>query len=447
MLPTFTEMFEHPSELFVSQQARRDVEDCDPTTFPTPSTSTAAEVEVIRSWVRRGGEDPTKVLFVCMWDECHHVMDTKDELAVHLDGHLDRHVQSTQQCSDAKWPCPIATCSNVTDHVVDLRRHLSMHQFHAHAQYVAMLMIGAKEDFRSMKGCGFPSSLDIVYSGEIIYCLWDDCNNDFSDPLELFNHVMAHVDFLSNDDRVWDEKRRKRNQYKCLWDHCDRFFDGKGLRRHVRQHSGEKYCACPFCGRFFSRPDKLYEHLRKRAPTSDSSDAHLCLLCDRRFGDERSLVNHVKQHINGRQCPTCGLAVQLPKDLHRHILVKHTERMKTMYCPVCSKSFYCATDLLRHSAVHAPPKEECSTCGERFRWKKQLDKHMLTHATNAIEKPYLCHICEATYGTGHGLTRHLSQKHECPVPEGFSRFSYKKCADGYYRLQTYKLVRTDLLEK
>ncbi|VDL77284.1 unnamed protein product [Nippostrongylus brasiliensis] len=173
---------------------------------------------------------PISVLFVCMWDECHHVMDTKDELAAHFDVHLDLHVQSTQQCSDAKWPCPIATCSNVTDHVVDLRRHLSMHQFHAHAQYVAMLMIGAKEDFRNMESCGFPSSLDIVYSGEVIYCLWDDCN-------------VSILNFYST---------------------------GK----HVRHHSGEKYCACPFCGRFFSRPDKLYEHLRKRAPTSDSSDAH-----------------------------------------------------------------------------------------------------------------------------------------------------------------------------
>lgn len=198
---------------------------------------------------------------------------------------------------------------------------------------------------------------------------------------------------------------------------------------------------------FFSRPDKLYEHLRKRAPIPEDGAQHLCLLCQRRFGDERSLVNHVRRHINGRQCPTCGLAVQLPSDLHRHILVKHTERVKTMICPECDKSFYCATDLIRHSVVHAPPKEQCPKCGELFRWKKQLDKHMLSHMTNAPERPYLCHICDSKYATGHGLTRHLSRKHECPIPEGFSRFSYKKCADGCYRLQTRKLIRTVLHEK
>ncbi|VDO32557.1 unnamed protein product [Haemonchus placei] len=81
------------------------------------------------------------------------------------------------------------------------------------------------------------------------------------------------------------------------------------------------------------------------------------------------------------------------------------------------------TDLVRHSAVHAPPKEKCPQCDERFRWKKQLDKHMITHSETALKQPYLCHICDSTYATGHGLTRHLSRKHECPIPEGFSRFA------------------------
>ncbi|VDO98193.1 unnamed protein product [Heligmosomoides polygyrus] len=143
------------------------------------------------------------------------------------------------------------------------------------------------------------------------------------------------------------------------------------LRKHVRHHSGEKYCACPFCGRFFSRPDKLYEHLRKRAPIPEDG---LCLLCQRRFGDERSLVNHVRRHINGRQCPTCGLA----------------------------------------------------NCSE---WP-QINPLF----QNAPERPYLCHICDSKYATGHGLTRHLSRKHECPIPEGFSRWVQEISVKFYYVL-------------
>ncbi|PIO61550.1 zinc finger, C2H2 type [Teladorsagia circumcincta] len=171
-----------------------------------------------------------------------------------------------------------------------------------------------------------------------------------------------HIDFLSSDDRVCDDESIALPQHRCLWENCYRQFENKGdLRKHVRHHSGEKYCACPFCGRFFSRPDKLYEHLRKRAPIPVGSE-------------------------NQHSSETCAPLFQ--------------------------------TDLIRHSAVHAPPKELCTT---------------------ALKQPYLCHICESTYATGHGLTRHLSRKHECPIPEGFSRFSYKKCADGCYRLQTRKL--------
>lgn len=427
-----------------------DFEQRAPTTFSTPCTSSqnsSTTVDVVRSWVRRD-DSAVKVRFVCMWDDCKYAMDTKDELAAHFDVHLDRHVNIAGHSDITAWSCPISTCSQIADTAVDLKRHLAMHQFHAHAQFVGLLLMEAKESFKDMISCGFPSSLDIAYSGDITYCRWDDCHDNFADPLDLFNHVMMHIDFLSSDDRVCDEELKTAPQHRCLWEQCYRQFESKGdLRKHVRHHSGEKYCACPFCGRFFSRPDKLYEHLRKRAPIPEDGAQHLCLLCQRRFGDERSLVNHVRRHINGRQCPTCGLAVQLPSDLHRHILVKHTERVKTMICPECDKSFYCATDLIRHSVVHAPPKEQCPKCGELFRWKKQLDKHMLSHMTNAPERPYLCHICDSKYATGHGLTRHLSRKHECPIPEGFSRFSYKKCADGCYRLQTRKLIRTVLHEK
>ncbi|KAK6730813.1 hypothetical protein RB195_007339 [Necator americanus] len=424
---------------------------CTATLVPACRVSTDHEApqagcDAFLSWVKRDSHNHQRVLFVCMWGQCFHEMEAKDELAAHFDVHLSSYVN--EMSGNDSWICPINTCSQLAASPIDLRRHLAMHQFQAHAQYVGLLMLAAKYDLVKLERCGFQPSLDITYSGEVTYCLWDNCNHDFSDPLDLFTHVMVHIDFLSSDDKVRDDDFRSMAHFKCSWENCFRHFESKGdLRKHVRHHSGEKYCACPFCGRFFSRPDKLYEHLHKRAPLAVNVDSQLCLLCQRRFGDERSLMNHVRRHINGRQCPTCGLAVPLPSDLHRHILVKHTERVKSFVCEECTKSFYCANDLLRHGKLHAPPNEICPTCGERFRWKKQLVKHMSSHSETTLDRPYLCHLCNSTYATGHGLTRHLSRKHDCPVPEGFSRFSYKKCADGCYRLQTRKLVRTVLYEK
>ncbi|KAK6730814.1 hypothetical protein RB195_007339 [Necator americanus] len=387
---------------------------CTATLVPACRVSTDHEApqagcDAFLSWVKRDSHNHQRVLFVCMWGQCFHEMEAKDELAAHFDVHLSSYVN--EMSGNDSWICPINTCSQLAASPIDLRRHLAMHQFQAHAQYVGLLMLAAKYDLVKLERCGFQPSLDITYSGEVTYCLWDNCNHDFSDPLDLFTHVMIHGTF--------------------------------------QMLLGELFSAFRIQGRFEEAcaPDKLYEHLHKRAPLAVNVDSQLCLLCQRRFGDERSLMNHVRRHINGRQCPTCGLAVPLPSDLHRHILVKHTERVKSFVCEECTKSFYCANDLLRHGKLHAPPNEICPTCGERFRWKKQLVKHMSSHSETTLDRPYLCHLCNSTYATGHGLTRHLSRKHDCPVPEGFSRFSYKKCADGCYRLQTRKLVRTVLYEK
>ncbi|KAJ1363310.1 hypothetical protein KIN20_023152 [Parelaphostrongylus tenuis] len=324
----------------------------DMTQFPTASSSSETEPssstsnDGYRSWVLYDENARGKVRFICMWNECNYLMDTKDELAAHFDVHLNHYFHSRQRSETSHWLCPVDTCLHIAATALDLKHHLAMHQFHAHAQFVGLLLITSKPDFSNITRCGFPPSLDIVYSGEVTYCLWDNCHHDFSDPLELFAH--------------------------CLWDQCHRQFGSKGdLRKHVRHHSGEKYCACPFCGRFFSRPDKLYEHLRKRVPLpADDENVHLCLLCQRRFSDKRSLVNHVRRHVNGRQCPTCGLAVPLPSDLHRHILVKHTDRVKNLACAECGKWFYSMIDLVRHSALHAPPNEVCTICGSRFSLEK-----------------------------------------------------------------------------
>ncbi|ETN81050.1 zinc finger, C2H2 type [Necator americanus] len=217
---------------------------CTTTLVPACRVSTDHEApqagcDAFLSWVKRDSHNHQRVLFVCMWGQCFHEMEAKDELAAHFDVHLSSYVN--EMSGNDSWICPINTCSQLAASPIDLRRHLAMHQFQAHAQYV---------------GCGFQPSLDITYSGEVTYCLWDNCNHDFSDPLDLFTHVMVHIDFLSSDD--------KEACASSQW---------REVLKHVRHHSGEKYCACPFCGRFFSRPDKLYEHLHKRAPLAVNADS------------------------------------------------------------------------------------------------------------------------------------------------------------------------------
>uniref|UniRef100_A0A1I7WTC3 Histone H4 transcription factor n=1 Tax=Heterorhabditis bacteriophora TaxID=37862 RepID=A0A1I7WTC3_HETBA len=329
-------------------------------------------------------------------------MDKKDELSAHFDVHLNYYVNDPTRREQDPFHCPILSCIHSASTAIELKRHLSMHMVQAHAQFIGRIMLKVKEEFQHLNSCGFDPSLQIFYDGEVAFCLWDQCNYGFTDISELFSHVTLHIDMLDNDDKC-------SNEYRCLWEQCFKTFLSKGdLRKHVRHHSGEKYCACPFCGRFFCRPDKLYEHLRRKGFAEEDA-VFQCHLCQKNFADERTLINHVRRHLSGRQCPMCGLAVPLPSDLHKHIMVKHTERPRNYACRECGKEFYY--------------EFSCMLCDKKFRWKKQLDKHVLTHDV-VIFRFIFESVLKSTM---------------------FFRFAYKKCADGYMRLQTRKLVRAELL--
>lgn len=61
-----------------------------------------------------------------------------------------------------------------------------------------------------------------------------------------------------------------------------------------------------------------------------------------------------------------------------------------------------------------------------------------------IPYTHLCHLCDSKYANGFGLSRHLVRKHKCTIPHGFTRFQYKKCKDGYARLQTKRCLSRSL---
>lgn len=46
-----------------------------------------------------------------------------------------------------------------------------------------------------------------------------------------------------------------------------------------------------------------------------------------------------------------------------------------------------------------------------------------------------CHLCERQYKRGGYLSKHLKGKHKLKYPKGFTRFTYRQCEDGIFRLK------------
>ncbi|VDK42053.1 unnamed protein product [Anisakis simplex] len=439
-------------------------------------------VERPLSWVWR---DDETVNCRCLWNGCSTIFCSLEELIPHFDQHIIVLSASLYSLSSSpSFICPILECELILQSMVDLKRHLNMHKFHAHRQFVGLKTIMQRPDWSHLTSCGFAPSTPtrIVYEGVPMRCEWGwllmSCfmrlQMLFEDILQYAEHVKLHVDLLGTEDRD------QRNLLRCHWRECTVGFKNKAnLRVHVRHHSGDKATACPFCGAFFASNSKLFHHLLRKSYPNGSSESIIvssalscsetqvmpstaeehgagriaptnglvCILCQKRYECDRLLREHCRRHIMKHKCDFCSVVVDSPSALHRHIFSVHAKQ-RNYQCLHCPKRFAQKGDLQRHQAIHSDRLEfACEICDEKFRWRKQLVIHARKHDKDYKQHTHLCHLCNAKYANGYGLSRHLVKKHNCPIPDGFTRFQYKKCADGFARLQTKRCLSKALATK
>jgi len=164
-------------------------------------------------------------------------------------------------------------------------------------------------------------------------CQWDKCEQTFTNIEALVEHL--HKDHLEKDGK---------RELICLWDGCSRnkkpFKASYMLRIHMRSHSGEKPCVCPYqgCGKRYSRHENLKTHIRSHTQerpyrcsfpgcgktftnasdrakhqnrTHQSEKRYVCDIagCDKRYTDPSSLRKHKKtvhgpdSHVSGGKKP------------------------------------------------------------------------------------------------------------------------------------------------
>ncbi|XP_018395237.1 PREDICTED: zinc finger protein 585A-like [Cyphomyrmex costatus] len=93
---------------------------------------------------------------------------------------------------------------------------------------------------------------------------------------------------------------------------------------------------------------------------------------------------------------------------------------KKISCPVC-KHLFTQEEMIEHQTVcQSTPKLSCTTCGEKFERKIDLNNHMVCHQ---VDRPHACRTCGNLFRSKQSLqshtlqahTQHVERPHKCTI--------------------------------
>ncbi|KAK3586676.1 hypothetical protein CHS0354_001290 [Potamilus streckersoni] len=190
------------------------------------------------------------------------------------------------------------------------------------------------------------------------------------------------------------------------------------------------------------------ESCQKPGSTSD----HLqCLFCGKLLQNEKSIIEHSKDHLNMAQknaimCPVCNTNFPLKSSasFKSHVaghfeyepnvvqpsqfsvshsarnpfevftadsegmytlnLTKYSDKnqVKKLVCQFCNSILKTHYEVVDHSVFHG--QMQCAICRKSFSQKQCLSRHAAQHAQNIV---YMCHICGTVFNRKDNLKRHI----------------------------------------
>ena len=225
---------------------------------------------------------------------------------------------------------------------------------------------------------------------------------------------------------------------KC--DICDVAYTTFGMYQTHMQKYHDKSLACDDCGKRFTLPNALTNHIinhHTKFPKSCDECSHYCAskeefkkhmannhgvgiqektipceICGKMFKNKYNLKAHVKL-MHGKAegefpCDQCGKVFRGKASLEYHTKVHNGDY--PYRCDECGNGFMRHTHMLDCKNAHAGIfKFQCPQCDYKTNKDKQYKRHLTVH-TN--EKPFSCPICQHASSNSGNLASHVRKCHK-----------------------------------
>lgn len=238
------------------------------------------------------------------------------------------------------------------------------------------------------------------------------CGDTFEDDVTALHHERTEDHF--------EGVTAENGTFKCLL--CsEQYTNTSNLLIHSICHSIKKH-NCKDCKKQFISKDSLQNHLESHADFIVT-----CNICKEFFVNKYILKKHLImshgiqiEHVYGDYNSNDPQQEQSEKDTAIHVSDNVQENLQSdaYKCKICKTTFATSLLLNKHTFLHKCKKPfSCAICGESFRWKYYLDKHMISkhklsdnsNETHAVVRLYKCMYtsCNKSFKNSGNLARHV----------------------------------------
>ena len=251
-------------------------------------------------------------------------------------------------------------------------------------------------------------------------------NNEIKQEISETNSFINSTSEIEKTTEYFEDIEPKNSVHEGFKNHkcetCGKAFTYPGhLKEHISSvHEGVKNHKCEKCGKAFSRADNLRSHIKS---VHEGERNHKCDICGKAYSRAEKLRKHISSVHEGvsdlvevqirdggdfqfEEYPNYGNQPEISNENSfidskiestPYLIQEGTKKHK---CETCGVSFGMAQTLQRHiSSVHEGIKAyNCEICGKDFTRTSYLKKHIAT--VHDGERNHKCDTCGKCFTSG-----------------------------------------------